>query len=88
MKKFNLTAIAGIIALFVFSIIAFQPTTTEASNNASPSATPRRRTSPSINANVKIKKPKATGYINGDDDWAKSSKQPRTKNRGKRIHKP
>lgn len=43
MKKFNLTVIACIIATFVLSMIAFQPTTIEASNNVSPTATPSPR---------------------------------------------
>jgi uncharacterized protein YraI len=36
MKKFNLTVIAAIIATFVISMIAFQPTATEASNGVEP----------------------------------------------------
>lgn len=43
MKKANLTIIATAIATFVISMIAFQPTTIEASNNVSPSATPSPR---------------------------------------------
>ena len=44
MKKVNSIIIATIIATFVFSMFAFQPTETEASNNVSPlaSATPRK----------------------------------------------
>ncbi len=42
MKKVNLTIIATVIATFVVSMFAFQPTATEAGNNATPSATPRR----------------------------------------------
>jgi len=44
MKKANLTIIAIIIATFVFSMFAFQPTTTEASNNIEPltNPTPKR----------------------------------------------
>ncbi|MCU0240678.1 MAG: hypothetical protein MUC29_14655 [Pyrinomonadaceae bacterium] len=44
MKKANLTIVAAIIATFVFSMIAFQPTPTEASNNVSPTMTPSPRT--------------------------------------------
>jgi hypothetical protein len=43
MKKANLTIVATIIATFVISMIAFQPTATEASNNVSPAATPSPR---------------------------------------------
>ena len=44
MKKVNLIIIATIIATFVISMFAFQPTKTEASNNgALPSATPSRK---------------------------------------------
>ena len=43
MKKLNLIIIATIIATFVFSMLAFQPTTTGASNNAAPSASPNGR---------------------------------------------
>lgn len=42
MKKNNLTIIAVIIITFVFSMIAFQPTT-EASSNVTPMATPSPR---------------------------------------------
>ena len=42
MKKLNVTIIATIIATFAIAMFAFQPTTTGASNNASPSATPRK----------------------------------------------
>ncbi len=49
MKKANLTIIAIIIATFVFSMFAFQPTTTEAGNNVLPSATPSpRKKRPSV----------------------------------------
>lgn len=99
MKKFNLTVIACIIGLFVISMTAFEPTTIEASSNVTPSATPRKRTKPSsINANVKIAKPKVKGGISASDDWetpVRSPKQPRTRSKGKgaqatgrRIHKP
>lgn len=99
MKKFNLTVIACIIALFVLSMITFQPTTIEASSNATPSATPRKRTKPSsINANVKVAKPKVKVGVTAEDDWetpVRSPKQPRTRSKGKgamatgrRIHKP
>ncbi len=44
MKKINLTVIATIIATFIISIVAFQPTTTEASNNVVPNMTPSPRT--------------------------------------------
>jgi hypothetical protein len=43
MTKANLTIIATIIATFVISMIAFQPTAIEASNNVSPTATPSPR---------------------------------------------
>lgn len=43
MKKANSIIIATIIATFVISMFAFQPTATEASNNVSPSATPSPR---------------------------------------------
>ncbi len=43
MKKANLTIIATIIATFVISMFAFQPTTIEAGNNVSPTATPSPR---------------------------------------------
>jgi hypothetical protein len=43
MKKTNLTIVATIIATCVFSMIAFQPITIEASNNVSPTATPSPR---------------------------------------------
>jgi len=44
MKKVNLTIVGSIIATFVISMFAFQPTTTEAGKNVSPmvSATPRK----------------------------------------------
>jgi hypothetical protein len=42
-KKFNLTIVATIIATFVISMIAFQPTAIEASNNISLTATPSPR---------------------------------------------
>ena len=59
MKKANLTIIATIIATFVISMFAFQPTTTEASNNVSPTATPSPR---------KIKKtPKQTIEVENDE---------------------
>ncbi len=86
MRKFNLTVIAAIIATLVLSMIAFQTVTTEASSNVLPSATPSPRTKrPPINANVKIRKPKVTSAINGDDDWVKSPTQSRSKSR-KRKH--
>ena len=43
MKKANSIIIATIVATFAFSMIAFRPTTTEASNNISPTATPSPR---------------------------------------------
>jgi hypothetical protein len=43
MKKINLTIIVTLIATFVISIVAFQPTAIEASNNVSPTATPSPR---------------------------------------------
>ena len=43
MKKVNSIIIATIIATFVISMFAFQTTTTEASNNVSPTATPSPR---------------------------------------------
>ena len=57
MKKFNLTIIACIIAILVLSMIAIQPTATEASNNATPTTTPRKRINPAqINARGKTRK--------------------------------
>lgn len=46
MKKINLTVIAIVIAAFLISMFAFQPITSEASNNVAPSAnpTPRKKT--------------------------------------------
>ncbi len=80
MKKFNLTIIAIIIATFVISMFAFQPTATEASSNTIPSATPRKRIkSSSINANVKIKKPRVKGCCNDMDDWVRSPARSRRK---------
>ncbi len=43
MKKVNSIVITTIVATFVISMFAFQPATTEASNNVSPSATPSPR---------------------------------------------
>lgn len=43
MKKKNSIITVTIIATFVFSIVAFQPTVTEANNNVSPTATPSPR---------------------------------------------
>ena len=58
MKKTNLTIVATIIATFVISIFAFQPTT-EASNSATPSATPKRKRLPvAIQSPVTIQSPK------------------------------
>jgi hypothetical protein len=58
MKKVNIPIIATIIATFVISMIAFQPTT-EASKNPTPSATPRkRRTIKPIQSPVTIQSPK------------------------------
>ena len=58
MKKVNLTIIATIIATFVISIFAIQPTTIEASNNVSPkvSATPRK---------IKVKRVKGFSDVSG-----------------------
>ena len=85
MKKANLTIIACIIAILVFSMIAFQPTTTEASNNVSPTATPSPRKKRVIYpSNVKVKKPVVKSAINGDDDWVRNPK-PTQKSR-KRKH--
>lgn len=81
MKKANLTIIATIIATFVFSMFAFQPTITEANDNVSPTATPsprkmitKRKTSkgvwehsniPPSNAKIKPKKPKNFTEVSG-----------------------
>ncbi len=84
MKKFNLTVIATIIATFIFSMFAFQPTTTEASNNALPSATPsprgiRPKTIQSPITKIKAKKPVLSGVGDLDNQAARRSKQPRRK---------
>ncbi len=89
MKKFNLTVIAAIVALLAFSMMLIEPTTTEASSNATPSATPRKRIKPSsINANVKITKPRVKGCCNDMDDWVRRPKQTQRRNKGKRVIKP
>lgn len=95
MKKFNLTVIAASTALFVFGIIAFQPDTTEANSNASPTATPRKRVAViNKNANVKVKRPKSlNGGIESLDNWDTSRKHTSRKNKikhnvEKRVRKP
>lgn len=90
MKKVNLTIIATIIATFVISMFAVQPTVTEANNNVSPSATPSpRRIKPKKPTGfdpyleiegVKAKKPKAkkpTNYQQGGTSGSGRRKQRR-----------
>lgn len=77
MKKVNLTIIATIIATFVISMFAVQPTVTEASNNVSPSATPSPR---------KIKKtPKQS--IEVENDETHLTRKPITKVKTKKAGK-
>ena len=70
-KNLKLTITATIIATFVFSIFAFQPTTSEASNNAAPLAnpTPRRiRAVPtSTREPIRKSKTKAPNSVVADD---------------------
>ena len=60
MNKEKVTIIATIIATFVISVFAFQPTSTEAANNVSPSVMPTPR-----NRRVKAKKPNQVPKANG-----------------------
>ncbi len=84
MKKANLTIIATIIATIVISMFAFQPTTTEASNNVSPSATPSPRTkrpttirSPVIVKRTKVKSTTTFKSVSGLEVETERRKQPR-----------
>jgi len=64
MKKANLIIIATIIGTLVISIVTFQPTATEASNNVSPTATPSPR---------KIRKtPRQTIEVENDETHLKT----------------
>ncbi len=75
MKRANLTIIATIIATLVISMIAFQPTATEASNDATPTATPRPR---------KIRKmPRQT--IEVENDETHLTRKPITKVKAKKT---
>lgn len=76
MNKFYLTLIAAISALFIFGIVAFQPTISAASNYASPSATPRKRT-------VKANKPNGFTEVSGLTQETQQRKQPRRKSTNK-----
>ena len=67
MTKFNLTVIATIIATFAIAMFAFQPTTTEASNNVSPSPMPTPR---KIKGTTK-------GVLVNNENVVEVSKQPR-----------
>jgi len=95
MKKANSIIIATIIATFVISMFAFQPTKTEASNNILPLATPsprkvitKRKTStkvwehsniPSSNAKIKPKKPTSFTEVSGLSVETQRRKHPRRK---------
>lgn len=77
MKKATLTIVATMFSTFVISIFTFQPTT-EANNNATPTATPKRKqvTRPNLNmtqpthtdivkrqsSTSRIRKPGTTGF--------------------------
>ena len=83
MKKVNLIIIATIVATFFIAMFAFQPTKTEASNGALPSATPRKiKAAKSITLKnttisaIKGKKP-TNGYDPVGYVWDKRRKQPR-----------
>jgi hypothetical protein len=70
MKKFNLTIITAITALFVLGIVAFQADATAASNYALPSATPKKRvTIINKNANIRVKRPGSVGGVESIDNW-------------------
>ena len=80
MKKINLTIIATIIATFAIAIFAFQPTTTGASNNASPSATPRKIKKAVPNPTVTtspVAANKANGWSWGQTGTTGRRKQPK-----------
>lgn len=69
MKKANSIIFATIIATFVISMFAFQPTTTDASNNISPTATPSPR---------KIRKmPRQSIEVENDETHIKSKIKPK-----------
>jgi hypothetical protein len=67
MKKYNLTIIKIIIATFVFSMILFQPNTTEASNGVLPMLTPSPRTKrpKTIQSPITKMKTKSSGVREG-----------------------
>lgn len=95
MKKFNLTVIAAITALFALGIILFQADTAIANNNeASPSATPKKRvTSGNKIANTKVKRPRQLGGVESVDNWDVERRHRRGKSKtqrisGKRVRKP
>lgn len=100
MKKANSIIIATVIATFVISIFAIQPTTTEASSKISPTATPSPRTkrpktiqSPKpIQSSITKSKTKAkkTGFqeVSGIGMEVTRKKQPRKRNTQKRQHLP
>ena len=83
MKKVNLTIIATIMATFAIAMFAFQPTTTEANNNVSPTATPSPRKIKSVPKSTpkltKSKRKTTTGYFISESgemmNWRR--KQPR-----------
>lgn len=90
MKKANSIIIAIIIATFAISMFAFQSTTTEASNNAAPSATPKKRLPRPIQSPITTIKAKKTVLSARDLDgnWAGKIKQSRKRSTQKRQHKP
>ncbi len=84
MKKANLIIIATIIATFVISMFAFQPTATEASNNVSPTVTPSPRAkrpktiqSPVTVKRTKVKSTKTFKSVGGLSTETERRKQPR-----------
>lgn len=54
MRRLNIAVIATIIAAFAVSMFIFQPTATEASPSAMPSATPRKILKPVIKNPTKV----------------------------------
>ena len=82
MKKVNLIIIATIIATFFIAMFAFQPTTTEAANNVSPSAMPTPR-----KIRAKAKKPNQISEANALWQLIESVKKPQTRNTRKMHRK-
>ena len=91
MKKVNAIIIVTILATFVISMFAFQPTTTETSNKVLPSATPSPRkirktknviTFPESHADDLRRRTKKHKQVSGDGTTN------HFRSKAKRIHKP